>query len=55
MRIESRTIREFIETFERLFGSYLQPCKEGPSDTKYFKIIPAKKKYSELGFKILPA
>jgi len=51
MRIESRAIREFIETFERLFGSYLQPCKKGPSDTKYFNIIPAKKKYSDWDLK----
>ena len=51
MQIESRTIREFIETFERLFGSYLQPCEEGPSDTKYFQIIPATKKYSDWDLK----
>lgn len=51
MEIESTTIREFIETFERLFGSYLQPCEEDPCDTKYFKIIPAKKKYSDWDLK----
>lgn len=51
MQIESRAIEEFIETFERLFGSHLQPCKEGPSDTKYFRIIPAQKKYSDWDLK----
>jgi hypothetical protein len=51
MQIESRTIGEFVETFERLFGSYLQPCEESASDTKYFKIRPGRKKYSDWDLK----
>lgn len=46
MNVESKTIREFIETFEKLFGTYLQPIYI-PGHTTHFKIYRGKKKYSD--------
>jgi hypothetical protein len=46
MNVESKTIREFIETFEKLFGTYLRHTN-GPRHTNFFEIRPGSKKYSD--------
>jgi hypothetical protein len=51
MDIQSKTIEAFVEKFEELFGKYLEPLQENASHTEYFKIRPAKQKYSDWDLK----